>query len=428
MQVLRSTKRWFGYGPAVVSDSFDCSALFRPHDPLFIADPYPDLAALREETPIFWNEASGQWVLTRFADVHEALRDRRLGRTYEHLYSHAALGRSEPDPRWARFREHERWSLLSLEPPDHTRIRQLIAKVFTVRSVARLRPFLESTATTVLQASLEAGDGTFDLVTQYAQPYSVAVICEMLGVPVSDSRLLLDWSHAIVRMYELNASNAQKAAADMAAAEFMDYTSSLIAEKRRAPDDALVSALVNVEQDGRRLTDEEIICTTIVLLNAGHEATVNTLGNGMRAFMLHPDEWQRVVRGQVEAKSAVEEMLRWDSPLQLFERWVLEDGVEIAGQALRVGEEIAMLFGSANRDPARFTDPDRFDAGRGDMTHVGFGGGIHFCVGAPLARAEIEVSLEVLGRLVPSLSLASEPSYTDAFVIRGLTGLSLRST
>ncbi len=400
---------------------------FRPTDSGFIANPYPDLAVLREATPIFWNEASGQWVLTRFADIHEALRDRRLGRTYEHLYSHAALGRAEPDPRWARFREHERWSLLSLEPPDHTRIRQLISKVFTVRSVGQLRPFLEATATATLRSCLERGDGTFDLITDYAQPYSVAVICEMLGVPVADARQLLDWSHAIVRMYELNASDEQKASADTAAAEFMTYTRELIAEKRRSPDDALVSALVNVEDDGRRLTDDEIVCTTIVLLNAGHEASVNTLGNGMRAFMLHPGEWQRLVSGEVDPRTAVEEMLRWDAPLQLFERWVLEDGVEIAGQRLRAGEEIAMLFGSANRDPARFAGPDRFDTGRGDMTHVGFGGGIHFCVGAPLARAEIEVSLAVVRNEAPDLALVAEPSYTDAFVIRGLTGLSLRS-
>ncbi len=404
----------------------DPSSYFRPDDTAFIAHPYPDLAVLRESTPIFWNEASGQWVLTRFADIHEALRDRRLGRTYEHLFSHAALGRPEPDPRWERFRAHEQWSLLSLEPPDHTRIRQLISKVFTVRSVAQLRPFLEATAKETLQACLSSGE-EFDLITKYAQPFSVAVICEMLGVPVSDSGKLLDWSHAIVRMYELNASDAQKAAADTAAAEFMDYTRALISAKRRTPDAALVSALVNVEEDGRRLTDDEIVCTTIVLLNAGHEATVNTLGNGMRAFMLHPEEWRRVVGGEVDPKTAVEEMLRWDPPLQLFERWVLEGGVEIAGQSLQVGDEIAMLFGSANRDPARFPDPDRFDAGRGDMTHVGFGGGIHFCVGAPLARAEIEVSLGVLRTMTPHLELVAEPSYTDAFVIRGLTGLLLCS-
>ena len=406
----------------------DPAAAFRPADPQFIANPYAAFAGIRAATPMFWNEDSSQWVLTRFAEIHEALRDRRLGRTYEHLYSHAEVGRPEPDPRWAKFQEHEKWSLLSLEPPDHTRIRQLISKVFTVRSVTQLRPFLQATATATLHAALHDGAGTFDLIKGYAQPYSVAVICKMLGVPVNDAQRMLDWSHAIVRMYELNASDEQKVAADNAADEFMEYTRTLIHDKRSTPDDALVSALVNVEEDGKRLTDDEIICTTIVLLNAGHEATVNTLGNGMRAFMLHPGEWERVVNGHVEPKTAVEEMLRWDSPLQLFERWVLEDGVTIAGRTFNVGDEIAMLFGSANRDPQRFVDPDRFDAGRGDMTHVGFGGGIHFCVGAPLARAEVEVSVEVLRTLAPRLSLAADPLYTDAFVIRGLTALMLSAS
>jgi cytochrome P450 len=402
----------------------DTSALFRPGDPSFIADPYPALAEIRERTPIFWNEPSGQWILTRFADVQETLRDRRLGRSYEHLYSHAEVGRAEPDPRWSRFRDHERWSLLSLEPPDHTRIRQLVAKVFTPRAVGGLRPEIERLANAFLGPCLDAG--RFDLVADYAQGYSVAVICELLGVPVSDSRQLLEWSHAIVKMYELSAPDEQKAQADQAAAEFMEYTHDLIAVKRRSPDDALVSRLVQVEEAGERLTEQEIVCTTIVLLNAGHEATVHTLGNGMRALLERPGEWRRVCSGEVSARTVIEEMLRFDAPLQLFERWVLQDGIEIAGQRLRIGDEIAMLFGSANRDPRRFEEPDRFDAARGDTAHIEFGGGIHFCVGAPLARLELEVSVEAIARLGgPHLSITTEPRYHDAFVIRGLTGLNV---
>ena len=403
------------------TDAPDPASLFRPGDPAFIADPYPALAAIREQTPIFWNSTSRQWVLTRFSDIHDALRDRRLGRTYEHLFTHAELGKPDPDPRWARFREQERWSLLSLEPPDHTRIRQLISKVFTVRAIGALRPFIEATATKYLTGCVEAGE--FDLITEYAQPYSVAVICHLLGVPVEDAESLLRWSHATVKMYELEATDAQRMAADRSAVEFMDYTRALIATKRSKPDAALVSQLVQVEEAGDRLTEEEIICTTIVLLNAGHEATVNTIGNGMRAFLRHPGEWERVLSGRVESRTAVEEMLRWDPPLQMFERWVLEEGVVIAGQAMKVGDEIAMLFGSANRDPARFTDPDRFDASRGETTHVAFGGGVHFCVGAPLARLEIEASLAAIARIAPGLEQVREPAYHDAFVIRGLTEL-----
>jgi cytochrome P450 len=340
---------------------------------------------------------------------------------YTHRYTHAELGRPEPDPRWARFDEHERWSLLQLEPPDHTRIRRLVAKVFTPKAVQSLRPAIDAFASE--QVRTFAPGGTTELLTAYAQPFSVAVICSMLGVPRADSRLLLDWSHAIVKMYELTASDEQRAAADRAAAAFMTYTRELLAEKRRAPDDLLVSQLLAVEEDGERLAEDEIVSTVIVLLNAGHEATVNTLGNGLRAFARHPDEWARVVRGEVPARVAVEEMVRWDAPLQLFERWVLDEGVVVGGRPLEVGEEIAMLFGSANRDPRRFPDADRFDAGRGDAGHVGFGGGIHFCVGAPLARLELEVSLDHLRARLPVLELTSEPTYQPTFVIRGLHAL-----
>jgi cytochrome P450 len=399
---------------------------FDPTDPSFIADPYPTLAALREATPVFYNERAHQWVVTRFADVHATLRDRRLSRVYTHRYTHAELGRPEPDPRWAAFDEHERWSLLQLEPPDHTRIRRLIAKVFTPTAAAAVRPAATALAEELLERCRQRG--RFDLLADYAQPYSVAVICSLLGVPRSDTQLLLDWSHAIVKMYELTTSDEQRADATRAAQEFMDYTAALIAEKRARPDDLLVAALATVEDEGDRLSDAEIVSTVIVLLNAGHEATVNTLGNGMRAFLLHPDQWWRVTGGEVPTRVAIEEMIRWDAPLQLFERWVLDDGVEIAGRSFARGEEVAMLFGSANRDPRRFDAPDRFDAGRGDSAHIGFGGGIHFCVGAPLAREELDVSVAALVRIVPDLHLAATPAYHPTFVIRGLQALLLETS
>ena len=402
----------------------DLITRFDPDDPDFIADPYPLLNELREATPLFLNERTGQWMLTRFADVNATLRDRRLGRQYTHLYSHAALGRPEPDERWSAFHQHEQWSLLCLEPPDHTRIRRLVSKVFTPKAVATLRPAVERFSAELLDSCRELGE--FELLADYAQPFSVAVICSMLGVPRSDTRLLLDWSHAIVKMYELSPPDHVKAAANAAAAEYIEYTKALIAEKKRAPDGLLVAELAAVEDDGDRLTVDEIVSTTMVLLEAGHEATVNTLGNGMRALLKHRSEWNRVVTGEVTARTAVEEMLRWDAPLQLFERWVLEPGVEIAGQAMEVGQEVAMLFGAAERDPRRFTDPDRFDIGRGDAAHIAFGGGIHFCVGAPLARQEIEVALAGIADRFPALQLREEPRYQPSFVIRGLDALHVR--
>ena len=398
------------------------------YDPGFLADPYPALGRVREATPIFRNEQTGQWMLTRFAEVDETLRHRRLGRIYHHRFRHAELGQPEPDPRWASFHQHERWSLLSLEPPDHTRIRKLVSKVFTSRSVTRIVPVIAELSRELIERCREMR--TFDLLADYAQRYSVAVVGEVLGVPRTDTPRLLDWSHAIVKMYELSASDELKSRANAAAGEFIDYTRELIAEKRRSPDERLVSRLAEVSEDGERLSDDEIVSTTMVLLEAGHEATVNTMGNGMKALLTHRDQWRRLVAGEVDAATAVEELLRWDSPLQMFARWVLEPGVEIAGQPLAVGEQVAMLFGSAQRDPRRFHHPDRFDVARGDPTHIGFGGGIHFCVGAPLARHELAVALADLVANFPDIEIEidAEPVYHPTFVIRGLTELRLTTS
>ena len=399
---------------------------FDVDDAGFVADPYPTLAALREATPIFWNDTTQQWVLTRFADISAALRDRRLGRAYTHRYTHAELGRDEPDARWPKFAEHEQWSLLCLEPPDHTRLRRLVSKVFTPSSVAKLEPAIDAFSSDLLDHCGELG--TFDLIADYAQPYSVAVICSMLGVPRSDAQLLLDWSHAIVKMYELSADEATKEAADRAAGEYIDYTRALIADKRRQPDGLLVSELVRVEDEGDSLTEAEIVSTTMVLLEAGHEATVNTLGNGFRAMMHRRDEWRRLTSGEVPPAVAVEELVRFDAPTQLFERWVLEPDMVVAGQEVALGDEIAMLFGSGQRDPRRFDRPDDFDVGRNEPAHLGFGGGIHFCVGAPLARLELATSLRGLVDRFPDLTLVEEPTYHPTFVIRGLTGLTLSTS
>ena len=393
------------------------------YDPAFIADPYPALGRLREAAPVFRNPRTGHWMLTRFAEVHETLRDRRLGRVYHHLYTPAELGQPEPDPRWADFHQHERWSLLSLEPPDHTRIRRLVSKVFTPRSVAALEPAVAGLSRALLDRCREMG--AFDLLADYAQPFSAGVICSVLGLPRADARRLLDWSHAIVKMYELTAPDEMRARADRAAGELVDYTKALIEAKRRAPDGSLISDLVEVVDGGDRLSDDEIVSTAAVLFEAGHEAAVNTLGNGMRALMAHRGQWRRLIDGEVSSAVAVEELLRYDSPLQMFDRWVLEPGVEIAGQAMAVGDRVAMLFGSAQRDPRRFDDPDRFDVARGDPAHIGFGGGIHYCVGAPLARLELAVALADLVRRFPEVELAAEPVHHPAFVIRGLTELRL---
>lgn len=410
---------------------FDPAAVgFDPQDPAFIADPYPVYARMRELGPLLYYPARDLYLLNGFAEVNAALRDRRLGRDYRHRYTDEEFGQRSPDPRWANFNASERWSLLNIEPPDHTRLRRLITKVFTARSIDALRPAIETLATQHLAALREGedapADAPIDLISSYAQPFSIAVICTLLGVPLVDGPRMLDWSHAIVKMYEFSTTDLERGAADRAAGEFIEYVHALIKARRAHPEIDLISELVQVADQGEKLTVDEIVCTVIVLLNAGHEATVNTLGNGMRALLSHPDQWSRVTSGEVAPAVVIEEMLRWDAPLQLFERWVLEDGVQIAGRTFAVGERIGMMFGSANRDPARFVDPDTFDAARGESTHIGFGGGLHFCIGAPLARLELEVSVSML-RELPRLRLAEQPTYQPYFVIRGLDSLLLRT-
>ena len=293
--------------------------------------------------------------------------------------------------------------------------------MFTARSVAALRPAIERICRRA--AGGRTATRPFDLIADFAQPYSIAVICTLLGVPLEAGPRLLEWSHAIVKMYEFQTSDAERGSAECAAADFIDYVRGLIADRRQYPASDLITELVQVADGGDRLSEDEIISTVIVLLNAGHEATVNTLGNGLRAALKHPAEWQRLVSGEVDSATAVEELIRWDAPLQLFERWVLDDGVKLAGRTLRTGERIGMMFGVANRDPLRFPDPDRFDIGRGDAGHIGFGGGTHFCIGAPLARLELDVAMARIVEVLPTLRLAAEPEYQPYFVIRGLTAL-----
>lgn len=397
---------------------------FDPTDPTFLADPYPILGTLREATPVLHDERLDRWFVTRHEDVRACLRDRRLGRAFLHVGTYEEFKAEPPDLRWEAFWDVERYSLLWLEPPDHTRIRSLLAAAFTPRSIAAMREPAERLARELLEPCLQRG--RLELLSDFAQPYSIGLICLLLGVPVHRQRDLLDWSHAIVKMYELDTTEEQAIAANAASAAFRAYVLELIDERRRAPRDDMVTALVEARVDGGRLSSEEIVSTVVLLLNAGHEATVNTLGNGMRALMHHPEQWRRLVAGEVPAAAAVEELIRFDPPLQLFERWVLEEGVEVGGVPIRRGEQLALLFGAANRDPRAFAEPDRFDVGRANADrHIGFGGGIHVCIGAPLARIELEASLRTLVTRCPRLELVGEPLRNPAFVIWGLEKVEL---
>lgn len=399
-------------------------SLINLDDPTFIQDPYPALNAMRESAPVIYDEPSNLWMVTRHEDVRACLRDRRLGRVYDHVTTTKDIGATPQDPRWQPFWDVEKHSLLELEPPEHTRLRRLVSKAFTVRAVEAMRQPAERLAAEIVADLLDREE--IDLLRDFAQPYSIGIITELLGVPFADHHDLLDWSHRMVKMYELNTSAEQAQSAADAATGFDSYVRDLISFHEGEPRGGLVGELVHAEVDGERLTTEEIVSTTIVLLNAGHEATVNTMGNGITAFMRHRDEWNQVVDGSTAPVVAVEEMLRWDAPLQLFERWVLADDVEIAGTKLRFGDKIGMLFGSANRDPRAFAEPEAFRADRRATHHIGFGGGTHHCLGAPLARLELDVGLAALVQRAPNMELNAEPVRANAFTIHGYESVPLR--
>jgi cytochrome P450 len=392
--------------------------------PDFKRNPYPTYARLREDAPIFYDANAGLWFVSRHEDVSALLRDRRLGRSIEHIISRAALGLPPKDPRFAPFDKLGEHSMFDKEPPDHTRLRGLVHKAFTPRRVDGLRRHIREIADTLLDEPILRGD--IDILEDYAVPLSVTVIAELLGIPQADRHNLRPWSRDIVALYELDHTEEAAERAIHAAQEFADYLRYLAAERLRAPQDDLISALAAVEEAGDVLSEDELISTCVLLLNAGHEATVNVLGNGVWALFQHPAQLTMLRAAPYRwAATAVEEMMRYDTPLQLFRRWVLED-VEFRGVQFKQGEEIALLFGAANRDPAVFKDADALDIARENNPHISFSLGVHYCLGAPLARLELQIALETLMRRLPQPRLDYTPQYRDSLVIRGLEDLVVR--
>ncbi|WP_369196655.1 cytochrome P450 [Streptomyces djakartensis] len=395
---------------------------FDPWDPAFLADPYPALAELRAAGRVHRFEPTDQWLVPHHADVSALLRDRRLGRTYQHRFTHEEFGRSAPPAEHEPFHTLNDHGMLDLEPPDHTRIRRLVSKAFTPRTVERLKPYVRDLADELVSALADAGGG--DLLRDVAEPLPVAVIAEMLGIPESERAPLRPWSADICGMYELNPSEETAARAVRASVEVSAFLRELIAARRKEPGDDLVSGLIEAHDEGDRLTEQEMISTCVLLLNAGHEATVNATVNGWYALFRNPAQLRLLRADHSLVPSAVEELMRYDTPLQLFERWVLDD-IEIDGTTIPRGAEIAMLFGSANHDPAVFDNPSALDLTRRDNPHISFSAGIHYCIGAPLARIELAASMGALLERTPTLRLAAEPVRKPNFVIRGLEGLAV---
>jgi cytochrome P450 len=396
---------------------------YAPADPAFVADPYPAFARLRAEAPVAYDPGTDQWLVSRFADVDALLRDRRLGRTYRHVASAAAWGRAEP-PDWQDpFWHLQRHQLIDMEPPDHTRLRRLVLTAFTPRTVASQRPRIEAIVDGLIERARAMGE--FDLLADLIEDLPVNVIADMLGIPAADRGHLRPWSADITLMFELGIPEAMQRRAMAASAAFTAYMQDLVRERRRRPGDDLLSDLVRVAETGDVLTDDEVVATAILLLNAGHEASVNGAGNAWWALFRHPVALARLRAKPDLARTAVDELLRFDTPAPMFERWVLED-VEVAGVPIPRGQELALLFASANRDPAAFDDADGIVLDRKPNPHLAFGAGIHFCLGAPLARLELEVLYRAIAEQLPTLELVREPRWKPRFVLRGLESLPVR--
>ncbi|MGW5715568.1 cytochrome P450 [Amycolatopsis sp. NPDC003865] len=384
--------------------------MFDPRDLAFLEDPYPAFAALREQGDVHFHEGLGLAVAVSHAGASAVLRHRGLGRIWQD---------AQPLERFASFNLLHRNSLLENEPPAHTRLRRLIAGAFGRGHVQRLRPMVGTLATRMVDdlAAAIAADGSADLLEHLAQPLPVAVIAELLGVPGTDGPRMVELSNAIVKMYEYGLPEEGRDAAERAAAEFVAYVRSVASDRASSPGDDIISDLLRSE-----LTPDELVATAVLLLMAGHEATVNVLGNGITALLTHRDQWERLVATPSLLDSCVEELIRFDAPLQLFERTATED-VSICGFEVLQGQKIGALLGAAARDPKVFDEPDRLDIGRTPNAHLGFGLGIHYCVGAPLARVEIAAALSALTEKLPGLRLAETPPRRPEFVIRGLREL-----
>jgi len=396
---------------------------FWPEDIGFIADPYPAYERLRDRHPVLYDEATQHWLVTRYEDVAALLRDRRLGRTYRHVATDTEMGRPPPDPALGPFWHLVEHGILDMEPPDHTRVRRLVSKAFTPKMVISMGQPIQRLMDGLIDAV--EGVGTFDLIPTIAEPLPVAVIAELLGVPQEDRSYLRPWSADICRMYELHPSPEDERIAVGACVAFSDYLRTLARERQRHPTGDLISEMAQVVDDGVRLSEDELVGTCVLLLNAGHEATVNVTGNGWWALLRHPEQLERLRADPSLIPSAVEELMRWDTPLQLFERWALED-LELHGMAIPRGAEFGLVFGSGNRDQAVFDRPDELDIERTPNPHLTFGAGIHFCLGAPLARAELQISFATLLRRMPALELARAPEWKPNYIIRGLGGLQVR--
>ncbi len=385
-----------------------------PTDPDFVQNPYPFYDRLRALGPVVRWEDYDLPVTASATVVGAVLRDRRLGRE-------TPAERAEPVPaHLAPFHAVEDHSMLELEPPRHTRLRALVLRAFTTRRIAALGPEIAALAHNLIDAL--PADGPFDLIAGFAKPLPVRIIARLLGVPEDRADDLLAWSNAMVGMYQARRSRETEEAAAAAAADFAGFLRAHAEARRRAPGDDLISHLLAAQDAEGGLTEAELIATCILLLNAGHEASVHTIGNGVKTLLETGTPAAALAPDRVA--DTVEEILRYDPPLHLFTRWVYEE-MEIAGHSFRRGDRIGCLLAGANRDPGPWDDPEVFDPARPAKTNLAFGAGVHFCVGAPLARLELQIALPILFHRMPGLKIAQPPRYANLYHFHGLERLML---
>ncbi|MDW4496742.1 cytochrome P450 [Sulfitobacter sp. D35] len=382
-----------------------------PRDPGFVQNPYPLYARLRAQAPVQFWEDYGMMAVFDAATVQALLRDRRLGRAVPE-----ALRKPVPD-HLRDFYAVDHFSMLDMEPPSHTRLRGLVLRAFTSRRIKALAPEIEAVCADLLETF---PDHPFDLMPAYCAEVPVRIIARLLGVPETATPDLLRWSNAMVAMYQARRGRAVEETANAAARDFTGFLRDHIAQRRKDPRDDLLSELIAAEEAGDRLSPEEMIGTCVLLLNAGHEATVHTLGNGVKALLENATPADAFADNAIAG--TVEEILRHDPPLHIFTRYAYED-IEVGGHRLAKNEEVALVLGAAGRDPAAVTEPDRFDPFRPAKPHAAFGGGLHFCVGAPLARLEMQIALQALFARYPGLALTEAPEYGDLYHFHGLKRL-----
>jgi pimeloyl-[acyl-carrier protein] synthase len=393
---------------------------FNPFLPEVHEDPYPLYHQLRAADPVH-RSPLGFWVLTRHAEVLAVLRDPRMSRDPRRS-ERMELLRSSAEVDQLLASEEAAPSMLFVDPPDHTRLRALVNKAFTPAAVERLRPRVEAIVAELLDRV--AGAGAMDVVEDLAYPLPVTVICELFGVPEPDRDRFRAWSRELVRLLDPLVAPDSLERALQARSALRGYLRELIAERRAHPAGDLLTALIAAEDQGRQLSEAELVSMCVLLLVAGHETTVNLIANGTLALLRHPEAFAFGLRADGELPaSAVEELLRYDSPVQFTSRHALED-LEIGGRRVRAGETVIAVLGAANRDPAQFPDPDRLDLARAPNRHVAFGGGIHFCLGAPLARVEGRIAIGALLARLPGLELGpGAPVRRDTVTLRGLESL-----